>query len=32
VVAYLTRRARRDEWLWAPAASLYPDRRWADLD
>ena len=32
VVSYLTRRARRDEWLWAPAASLYPDRRWADLD
>jgi aminoglycoside phosphotransferase (APT) family kinase protein len=32
VVPYLTRRARRDEWLWAPAASLYPDRRWSDLD
>jgi len=29
---YLTRRALRDEWLWAPAASLYPGRRWADLD
>jgi aminoglycoside phosphotransferase (APT) family kinase protein len=32
VIPYLTRRARRDEWLWAPAASLYPDRRWGDLD
>lgn len=31
-LSYLTRRALRDEWLWAPAASLYPGRRWADLD
>jgi aminoglycoside phosphotransferase (APT) family kinase protein len=32
VIPYLTRRARRDEWLWAPAVSLYPDRHWAELD
>jgi aminoglycoside phosphotransferase (APT) family kinase protein len=32
VVPYLTRRAYRDEWLWAPAVSLYPHRRWAVLD
>jgi aminoglycoside phosphotransferase (APT) family kinase protein len=31
-VRYLTRRALRDEWLWAPAVSLYPDRRWAPID
>jgi aminoglycoside phosphotransferase (APT) family kinase protein len=31
-VRYLTRRALRDEWLWAPAVTLYPDRRWADID
>jgi aminoglycoside phosphotransferase (APT) family kinase protein len=32
VVRYLTRRALRDEWLWAPAVSLYPDRQWAPID
>ena len=31
-VRYLTRRALRDEWLWAPAVTLYPERRWADID
>jgi aminoglycoside phosphotransferase (APT) family kinase protein len=31
-VRYLTRRALRDEWLWAPAVSLYPDRRWSPID
>ena len=32
LIQYLTRRAYRDEWLYAPAASIYPDRRWATLD
>ncbi len=31
-VWYLTRRALRDEWLWAPAVTLYPDRAWAPID
>ena len=31
-IAYLTRRAYRDEWLYAPAVSLYPERRWSALD
>jgi aminoglycoside phosphotransferase (APT) family kinase protein len=29
LVRYLTRRAYRDEWLWAPACALYPGRNWA---
>ena len=29
LVRYLTRRAFRDEWLWAPACALYPGRTWA---
>jgi len=32
VLTYLTRRAWRDEWLWAPVVSLYPDRRWSAID
>ena len=32
VLPYLTRRARRDEWLWAPVVGLYPDRRWSSID
>jgi aminoglycoside phosphotransferase (APT) family kinase protein len=29
---YLTRRAYRDEWLHAPAVTLYPDRHWSAID
>jgi aminoglycoside phosphotransferase (APT) family kinase protein len=32
LVQYLARRAYRDEWLYAPAAGIYPDRSWAELD
>lgn len=32
VITYLTRRAYRDEWLYAPAVALYPERFWAKLD
>jgi hypothetical protein len=32
VIAYLTRRAYRDEWLHEPAVSLYPTRTWSKLD
>ena len=32
LVRYLTRRAWRDEWLHAPAAALYPERRWSPID
>lgn len=32
LVRYLTRKAYRDEWLYAPAVALYPDRHWAELD
>lgn len=32
VISYLTRRSYRDEWLYAPAVSLYPERRWSPLD
>ena len=32
LVQYLARRAYRDEWLYSPATSLYPDRRWSPLD
>lgn len=29
---YLARRAYLDEWLYAPAVSLYPDRQWSPID
>ena len=29
---YLTRRAFRDEWLYAPAVALYPQRSWSAID
>lgn len=32
VVPYLTQRAYREEWLFAPAAALYPERNWSALD
>ncbi len=32
LVPYLTERAYREEWLYAPAVALYPARRWAALD
>jgi len=32
IVPYLTQRAFRDEWLYAPAAALYPERSWSALD
>jgi hypothetical protein len=32
VIAYLLRRAYRDEWLYDPAVSLYPTRSWSPLD
>ncbi len=32
VITYLTRRAYRDEWLYEPAVSLYPERTWSPLD
>ena len=32
VITYLTRRAYRDEWLYAPAVALYPERVWSKLD
>jgi len=32
LVPYLTQRAYREEWLYAPAASLYPERRWSAID
>jgi aminoglycoside phosphotransferase (APT) family kinase protein len=32
LIRYLTRRSYRLEWLYAPAVSLYPDRRWASLE
>jgi len=32
LVQYLTRRAYRDEWLFAPAVELYPARNWAEID
>ena len=32
LVRYLLRRAYRDEWLYAPAVALYPDRVWAAID
>ncbi len=32
IITYLTRRAYRDEWLYAPAVALYPERVWSKLD
>lgn len=32
LIQYLARRAYRDEWLFAPAAALYPNRQWSSLD
>ena len=32
LIRYLTRKSYRDEWLFAPAVGLYPDRRWSALD
>ena len=32
LVQYLSRHAYRDEWLYAPAVNLYPDRKWAEID
>ena len=32
VVPYLARKAYRDEWLHAPAVSIYPDRGWSRFD
>jgi hypothetical protein len=29
---YLTRRAYREEWLHAPAVTLYPERNWSPID
>jgi aminoglycoside phosphotransferase (APT) family kinase protein len=32
LIRYLARKAYRDEWLHAPAVSLYPERRWSEID
>jgi len=32
LIEYLTRKSYRDEWLYAPAVGIYPDRFWAKLD
>lgn len=32
VIGYLARKAYRDEWLFAPAVALYPERTWSALD
>jgi len=32
LVAVLARKAYRDEWLYAPAVALYPERRWSHFD
>ncbi len=32
VITYLLRRAYRNEWLYEPAVSLYPERAWSELD
>jgi len=32
VIRTLSRKALRDEWLYAPAVELYPARRWSDFD
>lgn len=31
-IEYLTRKAYRDEWLYAPAVAIYPDRAWSKID
>lgn len=31
-IEYLTRKAYRDEWLYAPAVGIYPDRVWSKID
>jgi hypothetical protein len=32
LIAVLARKAYRDEWLYAPAVELYPERSWSALD
>jgi len=32
LIAYLARKAYRDEWLYQPVTALYPDREWSALD
>ncbi|MAL95092.1 MAG: hypothetical protein CME40_08440 [Haliea sp.] len=32
LVQYLARKAWRDEWLYRPAVTLYPERTWSPLD
>lgn len=32
LIQLLARKAYREEWLYQPAAALYPERRWAALD
>jgi aminoglycoside phosphotransferase (APT) family kinase protein len=32
LLQYLARKAYRDEWLYAPAVELYPNRQWSALD
>lgn len=32
LIQYLTRKSYRDEWLYLPAARIYPERFWAELD
>ena len=32
LLQYLARKAYRDEWLYAPAVELYPERKWSALD
>jgi aminoglycoside phosphotransferase (APT) family kinase protein len=32
LIRYLSRKAYRDEWLYQPAADIYPERFWATLD
>lgn len=32
LIRYLARQAYRDEWLFAPAVALYPERTWSALD
>jgi hypothetical protein len=32
LIQYLARKAYRDEWLYQPAAEIYPARFWSKLD
>ncbi|MCX2983154.1 phosphotransferase family protein [Halieaceae bacterium IMCC14734] len=32
LLQYLARKTYRDEWLFAPAVALYPERQWSSLD